>query len=52
MDRRNGGMHSNKELQKDWKENEKNTFVIEILENLEYHKEESITGSEANECKL
>ncbi|MDF2700047.1 MAG: hypothetical protein K0Q49_1603 [Haloplasmataceae bacterium] len=33
------GLHSNKELQKDWKEKGNSGFSIEILENLEYDKE-------------
>ncbi|KUO75287.1 MAG: hypothetical protein APF77_22400 [Clostridia bacterium BRH_c25] len=37
------GMHPNKELQKEWKEFGSGNFTIEILENLEYDKDESKT---------
>lgn len=37
------GNHSNRELQKEWKENREESFKIEILENLEYDKDESKT---------
>ncbi len=35
------GSHPNRELQKDWKENGEMAFTIEILEKLEYDKDES-----------
>jgi len=38
-----GGMHINKELQKEWSEFGAESFTIEILENLEYDKDESKT---------
>jgi hypothetical protein len=38
-----GGSHINKELQKEWKEFGSENFTIEILENLEYDKDESKT---------
>ncbi|MGE4284172.1 MAG: GIY-YIG nuclease family protein [Clostridia bacterium] len=37
------GSHLNKELQKEWKEHGEASFIIEILENLEYDKDESKT---------
>jgi hypothetical protein len=37
-----GGFHPNRELQKEWKEFGAESFTIEILENLEYDKDESI----------
>ncbi|HYE83427.1 MAG TPA: GIY-YIG nuclease family protein [Clostridia bacterium] len=37
------GMHPNKELQKEWKEFGQENFVIEILEYLEYDKDETKT---------
>lgn len=37
------GNHSNRELQKEWKEHGKESFTIEILDNLEYDKDESKT---------
>jgi hypothetical protein len=37
------GMHPNKELQKEWKDFGSDNFTIEILENLEYDKDESKT---------
>jgi len=37
------GSHPNRELQKEWKEFGEGNFIIEILENLEYDKEESKT---------
>jgi hypothetical protein len=37
------GGHPNKELQKDWDELGEGNFTIEILENLEYDKDESKT---------
>ncbi len=37
------GMHPNKELQKKWTEFGSENFTIEILENLEYDKDESKT---------
>ena len=39
----NFGNHPNKELQKEWKEYGENAFTIEILEKLEYDKDESKT---------
>ncbi len=39
--RLNAGNHLNSELQKDWKEHGENSFAIEILENLQYDKDES-----------
>lgn len=38
-----GGMHINKELQKEWNDFGSESFTIEILENLEYDKDESKT---------
>lgn len=38
-----GGMHPNQELQKEWKEFGSENFLIEILESLEYAKDESKT---------
>lgn len=35
------GMHPNKELQKDWKEYGESSFTIEILEKLNYDKDET-----------
>jgi len=37
------GAHPNKELQKEWKELGEGNFIIEILENLEYDKDEAKT---------
>jgi hypothetical protein len=37
------GSHPNRELQKEWKERGENGFVTEILERLEYDKDESKT---------
>jgi hypothetical protein len=37
------GSHPNRELQKEWKERGEDGFIIEILENLEYDKDESKT---------
>lgn len=37
------GAHPNRELQKEWNESGSGNFTIEILENLEYHKDESKT---------
>ncbi len=39
----NLGNHYNKELQKEWKENKEENFTIEILENLQYDKDEAKT---------
>lgn len=38
-----GGMHPNRELQKEWNEFGAENFIIEILEHLEYDKDESKT---------
>ena len=38
-----GGMHINKELQKEWTDFGSENFTFEILENLEYDKDESKT---------
>lgn len=38
-----GGIHPNRELQKEWKEFGSENFTVEILENLEYDKDESKT---------
>lgn len=38
-----GGFHPNKELQKEWNEYGSDNFTIEVLENLEYDKDESKT---------
>ena len=38
-----GGMHPYRELQKEWNEYGENNFIIEILEKLEYDKDESKT---------
>jgi hypothetical protein len=38
-----GGSHPNKELQKEWKEFGAENFTVEVLENLEYDKDESKT---------
>jgi hypothetical protein len=38
-----GGSHPNKELQKEWNQFGSENFIIEILENLEYDKDESKT---------
>jgi hypothetical protein len=38
-----GGFHPNAELQKEWKEFGSENFTIEILENLEYDRDESKT---------
>jgi hypothetical protein len=37
------GMHPNRELQREWKDFGSDNFTIEILENLEYDKDESKT---------
>ena len=37
------GAHPCRELQKDWKTHSETNFIIEILENLEYDKDESKT---------
>ncbi|ABW19225.1 GIY-YIG nuclease family protein [Alkaliphilus oremlandii] len=37
------GNHPNRELQKEWREHGKENFTIEILENLEYDKDETKT---------
>jgi hypothetical protein len=37
------GMHPNKELQKEWNDFGSDNFTIEVLENLEYDKDESKT---------
>ena len=37
------GIHPNKELQKEWNEFGSESFVIEVLESLEYEKDESKT---------
>lgn len=42
-----GGFHPNRELQKEWKEFGPENFTIEILENLEYDKDESKTDYSA-----
>ncbi len=39
----NFGNHPNKALQKEWKEHGEESFIIEILENLKYDKDESKT---------
>lgn len=39
----NFGNHPNRELQKDWNEYGKDSFTIEILEKLEYDKDETKT---------
>lgn len=39
--RLNAGNHVNKELQKDWAEHGEENFTIEVLENLEYDKDEA-----------
>ncbi|HPW41999.1 MAG TPA: GIY-YIG nuclease family protein [Bacillota bacterium] len=41
--RLNAGMHPNKELQKDWTDSGSENFTIEILDNLQYDKDESKT---------
>ncbi len=38
-----GGLHPNRELQKEWEDFGSENFTIEILENLEYDKDESKT---------
>jgi hypothetical protein len=38
-----GGFHPNKELQKEWNEFGAGSFTVEILEHLEYGKDESKT---------
>lgn len=38
-----GGMHTNKELQKEWNEYGPDNFTIEVLEKLEYDKDETKT---------
>lgn len=38
-----GGTHPNRELQKEWKESGEENFIFEVLENLEYDKDESKT---------
>ncbi len=38
-----GGIHPNRELQKAWQDDGEANFTIEILENLEYDKDESKT---------
>jgi len=38
-----GGMHPNRELQKEWTDFGAESFTIEILENLQYDKDESKT---------
>ncbi len=43
MVRLEGGIHPNRELQKEWKELGPENFTIEILENLEYDKDEAKT---------
>lgn len=42
-----GGFHPNRELQKEWKEFGPENFTIEILEELEYDKDESKTDYSA-----
>lgn len=42
-----GGLHPNQELQKEWKEFGPENFDIEILENLEYDRDESKTDYSA-----
>lgn len=37
------GVHPNRELQKEWKEHGEGSFTIEVLENLEYDKDEAKT---------
>jgi len=37
------GSHPSQELQKDWKESGESNFIMEVLENLEYDKDESKT---------
>lgn len=39
----NGGMFPNRELLREWKEKGEDNFIIEILEKLEYDKDESKT---------
>ncbi|MEA4847752.1 MAG: GIY-YIG nuclease family protein [Clostridiaceae bacterium] len=41
--RLDAGMHPNKELQKEWSGSGSENFTVEILENLEYDKDESKT---------
>lgn len=41
MVRLDGGIHPNRELQKEWLEFGSDNFTVEILENLEYDKDES-----------
>ncbi len=43
MVRLEGGIHPNRELQKEWQELGPENFTIEILENLEYDKDEAKT---------
>ena len=50
----NFGNHPNRELQKEWKEKGESNFTIEILEILEYNKDETKTdySGELNILKL
>ena len=41
--RLDGGMHTNRELQREWKEFGPDSFTVEILEYLEYDKDETKT---------
>lgn len=41
--RLDAGMHPNKELKKDWEDSGSGDFTIEVLENLQYDKDESKT---------
>lgn len=41
--RLNAGMHPNKELQRDWMDSGSGNFTVEILEHLQYDKDESKT---------
>lgn len=38
-----GGMHPNRELQKVWQDQGEENFIIEIMENLDYDKDETKT---------
>lgn len=47
-----GGFHPNRELQKEWKEYGKEQFIIEILENLEYDKDDEAKTDYKEELAL
>jgi len=48
----NAGGHPNRELQKEWKELGQANFTIEILENLEYDKEDEVRTDYSEDLAL